>query len=141
MKKNFSIDPKLINYINSGIGSPALFALIFSIATDLITFEWFQAFIAQGVLHGIFAYLFFEKKIISHHITVRRFLNLFCDYCSLMICIFAFGAVSLNTRSFCIYLSCSIVLGIGGGMLLGLFTDHLEKKYLGKINEKLEKNK
>lgn len=140
-KNNICIDPKLINCMKSSMGSMASFALFMSIITDFITIGWFQAFIAMGFLIGIFSYLFYERKIISDRITVRRFLCLICSACAAITCIFAFGAVALSTRTFLSLLVCYIIVGIGGGMLLGLLADHLEKKYLRQINEKLEKNK
>lgn len=139
MKKNFRIDPKLILIINRSIAAFAVTILITSLLTDKISVETFRAMIFGGILCGIFSYLFFEKRIISHHIAVRRFLCLLCDMCAMIVCLYGFGAAELNMRTLCIFLICYTVLGIGGGMLLGFIADRHEKKYLREINAKLEK--
>lgn len=140
MKKNFKIDQKLFRHISNCVCTFAVTVLITSLISDKIDMETFQAMIFGGILCGIFSYLFFEKKIISHHITVRRFLCLLCDMCTLPTCFYGFGAAELNTKSLCIYLICAGI-GIVNGMLLGFIADRLEKKYLREINAKLEKNK
>ena len=139
MKRFFEETKKLLKCILSSMGAVGLILLILSFIPFLISAADFKLFLTVGFIDGIYAYIFFEKKIITHNLWVRRFLCLICDISTIII--YILGMRIIQPKSISIFIICAIAFGICTGVILFFLADHLEKKYLRQINEKLEKNK
>ena len=132
---------KLMLNILLSVGGGSIINAFASLFIDEIAkAEYFQSMIFGLVFVGILSWLFFEKKIISPDIWVRRFFSIVCDYFILLASMLLFGVLSPTPMQLLI----SISLGLGCSFMVGIplwyLADRCEKKQLEKINAKLEKN-
>ena len=132
---------KIMHSILLSAGGCSLCALIASpFSEKFARAEFFQAMIFAAVFIGILSWLFFEKKIVSHDIWVRRFLSIVCDFFVTIASMLLFGVIAPSPMRLLIGISVGLGLSFLIGIPLWCFADRIEKKNLQKINEKLKKN-
>ena len=132
---------RFMQTILCGVGAGAAVTVFVSFFSEKIArIEFFQAMTVGMIFVGITSWLFFEKKIISSDIWVRRFFSIVFDYFIMTASMLFFDVITLTPQRLFVYIGAGLGIAFAVGTPLWYYADRAEKRCIEQINRKLSKN-